>query len=338
VTGRDGARRAGTAVLHVRCPDRVEPEVYRGVLELMSGLSAMVQPLPPTAALADVAGARRYLGTDAPGIAGILRLRVAAHLGISVRIGVGPSITVASTASAQVPARGGVLAVPPGQVAAWLRTLPVDALHGIGPAQTRTLHQYGVRTVAQLAGLPLATVQRVLGGTPGRTAWERARGTDPLPVTPGVLPATASLRHAFAWDHHDGTGVRAALLGLAVRLGLLLRERGQAARALTLTLTLTFAGGDRWERTRRLPEPSAHEDDLRLLAYQLLDEAGLQRARLRGLVLRAENLADGDTVAEQISLDPAREARLAAEDAVDRVRAKFGNTSIGPASVFPQAS
>jgi DNA polymerase-4 len=44
----------------------------------------------------------------------------------------------------------------------------------------------------------------------------------------------------------------------------LLRGCGQAASALTLQLT--FAGGGRWEKTRRLPKPSAHDDDLRTLS------------------------------------------------------------------------
>ncbi|MYT24502.1 hypothetical protein GTW69_30190, partial [Streptomyces sp. SID7760] len=73
------------------------------------------------------------------------------------------------------------------------------------------------------------------------------------------------------------------LLALVVRLGAVLRGRRQAARALSLTLQ--FAGGTRWERTRRLPEASGHDEDLRTAAYRLLDAAGLQRARLTGMVL-----------------------------------------------------
>ncbi|MGW2714807.1 DinB/UmuC family translesion DNA polymerase, partial [Streptomyces sp. NPDC001356] len=130
-----------------------------------------------------------------------------------------------------------------------------------------------------------------------------------------------------------GAVVRAALLDLVVRLGLQLRHRGQAARALTLTLR--FAGGATWEKTRRLPEPSAHEDDLRTLAYQLMDGAGLQRARLTGIVLKGEDLIDAGQVAEQISFDGARESRLVAEQTMDRIRDKFGPDSIGPAAVAP---
>ncbi|WP_328826048.1 DinB/UmuC family translesion DNA polymerase [Streptomyces sp. NBC_00252] len=63
-----------------------------------------------------------------------------------------------------------------------------------------------------------------------------------------------------------------ALLGLVVHLGAELRRRGQSARALTLTLS--FADGPAWEKTRRTVEPPAHEDDLRLLTYQVKDAAG----------------------------------------------------------------
>ncbi|MFS4103417.1 hypothetical protein [Streptomyces sp. PD-S100-1] len=42
-------------------------------------------------------------------------------------------------------------------------------------------------------------------------------------------------------------------------------------------------------------------------------------------------------MAQQVSLDHAREARLVAEEAVDRIRDKLGPGVIGPAAVFPRA-
>ncbi|MEV7891373.1 DinB/UmuC family translesion DNA polymerase [Streptomyces sp. NPDC002817] len=198
------------------------------------------------------------------------------------------------------------------------------------------LRDHGIHCVGLLAAVPPATVHRLLGGRAGRIAADRARGIDPRPVIPRTLPAAATVRCSF--DRHvlDGAAVRAALLDLVVRLGTLLRGRAQVARAVTLTLT--FAGGGRWERTRRLVEPSAHDDDLRTLAYQLMDAAGLQRGRLTGLVLKGEDLIGADQAAEQISLDDARETRLVAEATVDEIRDKLGPRVIGPAAVFRRAS
>ncbi|WP_327692406.1 DinB/UmuC family translesion DNA polymerase [Streptomyces sp. NBC_00459] len=145
-----------------------------------------------------------------------------------------------------------------------------------------------------------------------------------------------SVGHRFGRDRLDGAEVRARLLELVVRLGITLRRRGQAARGVTLRLV--FAGDARWEKSRRLREPSAHEDDLRTAAYQLMDAAGLQRGRLRGITLKGEDAVGADAVVEQLSLDPGRDARLITEEAADRVRDKFGPGVIGPAGAFLRVS
>lgn len=334
--GSDRAVAAGATVMHVRCPDRLPEENYREVLEQLADLSPVVQALPPSAALVELKGALRYHGTDARHLGEVLRVRTISRLGVDVRVGIGPSITVAATASAQVEAPGGVLAIDPDRAAAWLATLPVEALYGIGPRQAAVLCDYGVHSVGLLAAIPPATVQRLLGGRAGRTAADRARGIDPRPVVPRALPASATVRTAFPRHTLDGAEVRSGLLDTVVRLALLLRRRGQAARALTLTLK--FAGGSTWAKTRRLAEPSHHDDDLRTVAYQLMDAAGLQRGRLTGLMLKGEDLLDADQVAQQISLDTARESRLVAEAAIDRVRDKYGPDVIGPAAAFRHAS
>ncbi|MGP4052963.1 DNA polymerase Y family protein [Streptomyces sp. 2A115] len=325
-----------SSVMHVRCPDRLPEDTFRQVLEQLAELSPVVQALPPSAALVELKGALRYHGVDARRLGEVLRVRLISRLGVDVRVGIGPTVTVAATASAQIGAPGGVLAIAPDQVTGWLGALPVEALHGIGPRQARALREYGVHCVGLLAAIPPATVQRLLGGRAGRTAAERARGIDPRPVTPRTLPASLAVRHTFARHTLDGAAARAALLELVATLGRRLRQRGQVARALTLMLR--FAGGTAWEKTRRLPEASAHDDDLRTLAYRLIDAAGLQRGRLTGLVLKGEDLVDADQVAQQISLDQARENRLVAEAVSDRIREKFGPGAIRPAATLLHVS
>jgi hypothetical protein len=131
-----------------------------------------------------------------------------------------------------------------------------------------------------------------------------ARSIDPRPVVPLTLPVSATIRTAFPRHTLDGAEVRATRLDTVVRLALLLRRRGQGARALTLTPR--FAGGSTWTKTRRLAEPSHHDDDLCTVAYRLMDAAGLQRGRLTGLTLIGEDLIDAGQVAQQISLDTPR--------------------------------
>ncbi|MEU6325511.1 hypothetical protein [Streptomyces sp. NPDC047009] len=69
-----------------------------------------------------------------------------------------------------------------------------------------------------------------------------------------------------------------------------------------------------------------------------MDATGLQRGRLTRLVLKGEDLIDASQLAQQVSLDNAREDRLAAEAAMDRIRAKYGPGAIGPTAAFRRAS
>lgn len=236
-------------VMHVRCPDRLPERLYRLVLEQLAELSPVVQALPPTAALVELKGALRYhgVGADMDHLGQMLRVRTLTRYGTDLRIGIGPTISVAATASAQVPEPGGVLVVAPDQAAEWLAGLPVQALHDIAPRQAGVLHDYGIHTVGLLAAVPAQTVQRLLGGHAGRLARDRARGTGPRPVVPRSLPASASVSYSFARHTLDGPDVRAALLRLVVQLARVLRRRRQVPQALTLT----FAGTGRWSRTHR---------------------------------------------------------------------------------------
>ncbi|MFI1036073.1 hypothetical protein [Streptomyces sp. NPDC020951] len=85
-----GARRVST-VMHVRCPHGVPEDVYRQVLELLADLSAVVQALPPAAALVELKGALRYHGVDGRRLGETARLRSVARLGVDLKIGIAPT-------------------------------------------------------------------------------------------------------------------------------------------------------------------------------------------------------------------------------------------------------
>ncbi|TXS52749.1 hypothetical protein [Streptomyces sp. t39] len=325
------------ALLHVRWPREVDPGRCQQVIDLAQDVTPVVQVLPPTALIADVTGSLRYHNRGPGEVARMLRTRVLAHAGVPLLVGVGPSWSVAAMASRAAAAEnGGVLVVAPHEVTGWLHPLPVGRLDGIGPAQEHTLTSYGIHTIGLLAHLPEATVQRVVGGRAGRELRERARGVDHRKVVATDLPRSTSAQRRLPTDTLAPELLRSVLLSLAVELGERVRGRRQAARGLTLTVT--FAGGNQIQRSRRLPlGASAHTDDLRDLGYDLLASLGLQRARVRGLALRCDDLVDASAVAEQLSFEPERAHRLSAEKAVDQLNKRFGPRTAGPAATYRHA-
>ncbi|MCT2588927.1 hypothetical protein LHJ74_03080 [Streptomyces sp. N2-109] len=310
---------------------------YPQLLELLGDITPVVQALPPDAALLDVRGALRYFGRDAAGLAALIRLRTLALHGVDCTVGVAANPLLARMAAYDGPP-GQVRCVPAGEgeAAAFLAEKPAAALYGVGPATARTLCAYGLDTVGRIAAARLGTLQRILGAATGRQVQERARGVDPSSVTPSAPARSLSREYRFGRDELDAGLRRRALLTLADELGFRMRTEERVARVLTLTVRC--ADRSTLTRTRRLDEPTAHTPALTAAAYALHDALGLQRARVRAVVLRAEELTAAELAAHQLSLDPREENARRAEAAADRARLRFGSTAAHPAGQLDDAA
>ncbi|MBW1602216.1 hypothetical protein JJV70_08845 [Streptomyces sp. JJ66] len=318
------------AVLYVHFGAGLTEERYPRLLDLLADITPVVQALPPDAALADVRGALRYFGRTAPELAELIRVRALAHYDVLCTVGAGGNPLLARMAAQSGPP-GQVRSVPgePAAVTAFLHPKPVAALYGVGPATAQTLGTYGLDTVGRVAAAPPATLQRILGAAPARRLLARARGEDATPVVPSAPARSAAAEHRFGRDELDASQRRRALLTLADGLGYRMRRDAQVARALTLTVR--YADRSTTTRTRALPEPTAHTAALTALAYALHDALGLQRARVRALTLRADDLTAADLASRQLSLDPREEKARRAEAAADRARNRFGAGAAHPA-------
>ncbi|MFG2494408.1 helix-hairpin-helix domain-containing protein [Streptomyces caniferus] len=332
-------RRPG--LLHVRFRTVDDTPVSAGAFEqllrLLAQFTPVIEALPPDAALADVRGALRYFDRDAAGIAELVRLRALAWHGVRCTIGIGANPLLARMA-AQGAAPGEIRSVPehPEAVAAFLDRRPASALHGVGPATARALCAYGLDSVGRIAAAPPATLQRILGAKTGRVVYERAHGIDPTPVTPNAAARSMGAEHRFVHDELDPARRRRALLSLADDLGARMRASGQVARALTLTVR--YADRSTTTRTRRLDGPTAHGPALTGAAYALHAALGLQRARVRSVALRAEDLCRAELAARQLTFDPSDDKAHRIEAAVDRARARFGAGSVRPAATLGRTS
>ncbi|WP_432249958.1 DNA polymerase Y family protein [Streptomyces sanyensis] len=313
-------------ILYARfLPPPMHEAALPALLAVAEDISPVVQALPPDAVLVDAAGAERYFGRGPAGLAALLRVRLLAHCGVDCVIGVGPGPVLARMAAREA-APGAVRVVAEEEAAAFLADKPVAALPGVGAATARTLCGYGLDTVGGVAAAPLGVVQRLLGGRAGREVWERARGIDRSRVVPGALARSMAGERHFPRDELDRAEQRRALLSLAEELGARMRGERQVCRSLTLSVRC--ADRSVTTRSRTLREPSAYSGTLTATAYALHGALGLQRARVRGLALRAEGLMAAERASRQLTFDPADERARLLEAAADRVRARFGPGSV----------
>ncbi|MET3988109.1 hypothetical protein [Streptomyces sp. PvR034] len=310
----------------------LDADTHAGLLALLGALTPVVQPLPPDGALADVRGALRYFGRDAADLAAVIRVRALALYGAECAIGAAGNPMLA-TMAARGAGPGRTLVVPdePAAVREFLAGRPVAALTGVGRGAARTLCSYGLDTVGRVAAAPPATLRRILGPRVGREVHERAHGIDRTPVLPGAAARSLAAERPFDRDELDPVRHRRALLSLAEELGARLRAGDQVCRALSLTVRC--ADRTTLTRTRVLPEATAHSAALTATAYAVHAALGLQRARVRSLSLRAEELTPADRAARQLTFDPEDEKARRLEAVTDRIRARFGPAAIARGSL-----
>lgn len=303
---------------------------YAAAVDLLTGITPHVQAVSPDAVQLDLTSALRYFDLPPYDLVQLAQLRLMALYGIESSAGLAGNRMLA-TMAADASAPGRATCVPAEQAAAWLRPRTVTALPGIGRATATTLNRYGLHTIGQIADVPAATLQRLVGAGLARLLAERAQGHDPRPVTPLEPAAHLVADLALDQDCLDPERHHRAVLGLAHQIGQ--RLRGESQVTGRLTLTVRYADRSATTRTRTLAEPTNHSPALATAALGLLTGLGLQRARVRAFVIRADDLLPADGAPRQLSLGPGDARARAAEKAADRARRRFGQGAVHPAAL-----
>jgi DNA polymerase-4 len=327
-------------------------EVSAELHKVLADVTPMVEPIGLDEAFVDVAGAVRLLGPPAD-IAHGLRRRVHDELHLECAVGIGRSKMIAKLASraakprasrAGLEAGPGVYLVEPADELAFLHGHDVEALWGVGPATAERLHGLGVRTVGDLAALPLDSVVRRLGKASGAHLAALARGDDPDPVNPNRPSKSIGHEETFSQDLVDPHELERHVLRMAESVATMLRGASSSAR--TITVKVKFKDLSLVTRAHTMERPIATGGAIGQVAAALL--AGVDPGEgIRLLGVSASGLTAGSM--DQLSfdlgdgLDEDNPSAVAREQSwsdvtatVDAIRNRFGRGAVGAASMVTE--
>ncbi|HVM09237.1 MAG TPA: DNA polymerase IV [Acidimicrobiales bacterium] len=306
-------------------------EIFRSYTPVVEGISL-------DEAFLDVTGATGLFGGGAQ-IAHDIRRRVWEELGLPCAVGVGPNkllAKLASKAAKPTPSRKGtipgkgVVVIETGSELEFLHPLPVRALWGVGPATQQRLERFGIRTVKDLAELPLDTLVGALGRVSGRHLHDLAWARDDRPVVAEAEAKSIGHEETYARDLHTFEACDLELVRMADAVAARLRKHDLAGR--TITLKVRFHDFHTITRSHTLPTPTATARLIADVAKDLLRQVDPSPG-VRLLGVTASNL--GKPVAEQLTLDETMRPAAAdrAAEAIEEVRRKFGDAAVGPAAL-----
>lgn len=340
-------------------PDR---DLYAG---LSDSIRAQLSPFAPPVDEAQAAtGGARGSGRFSLDLTGVTRTHAdardrAAAAGREVErafrlhptLGIGTTRLVSRVAASVLAPDGELLDVLPGSEVAFLAPLAVRVLPSTRDrAASARLDLLNVRVVREVQALSGEQLLAAFGAA-AKALWREARGLDATPLRVTAPTRVAVAEETLSQETNDRRVLAARLSRLVVEIGVGLRARG--ALAGTVTLSVLYADGREGRARQTLAPPGvAAEHALQAAALSLLDRAVARRVRVRRVRLEAGEAAPHatqldlwDGVGEQPSGRCAcpRSARAAQapsgfsptpslENALDRVRARFGTQSLVPAA------
>ncbi|HZN14299.1 MAG TPA: DNA polymerase IV [Acidimicrobiales bacterium] len=305
-------------------------EASKAVFAVFDDTTPFVEGLSIDEAFLDVGGLRRVSGTPRE-IAVRLRAQVRERVGLPISVGVARTKFLAKVASA-VAKPDGLIVVPPAGELAFLHPLPVERLWGVGPVTARKLHERGIATVGEVAGLAEAGLVSMLGPASGRHIHALAHNRDPRRVQVGRRRGSIGSQRALGWGPKPHGSIEAALTGLVDRVTRRMRAADRVGR--TVVLRFRFEDFSRGTRSHTMPRPTAQTEPILTAARVLLADIG-PLIRQQGITLIGVSVGNlDDDGAVQLTLPFDGHTEWALDAAIDDVREKFGTAAVTRAALL----
>ena len=171
-------------------------DVYRReslrIREIFAAFTQVIEPLSLDEAYLDIS----HLPFDPAAVAFEIRERIFEETGLTASAGIASNKLLAKIAS-DINKPNGQCLVAPGQVSAFMESLPVRKLWGIGGVSAEKLEKRGLLTCGQLQRLSRIDLHGLFGRF-GLELYELCRGIDDRPVQPHRARKSLSTEQTFS--------------------------------------------------------------------------------------------------------------------------------------------
>ena len=227
---------------------------------------------------------------EARTFAAAIRSDVHEQTGLTVSAGVATGKMVAKTASDSCKPDG-LLAIAPGDEAAFLAPLPAARLWGVGPKTAARLQTFGITTIGEIAQLEDAQARAIFGSW-GPSVRDLARGIDTRRIEPERETKSISSETTFEYDVRDERKLIEVLREQALEVAEKLEREGCIAS--TVGVKIKRADFRVFGRQTHLAEPTREARLIYRAAVYCLRRANLAGTPVRLLGLRVASIALGD--------------------------------------------
>jgi len=327
---RSAAKMCPQAIFVNGHPDRYR-ECSEKVHNVLTTFSPQVEMASIDEAYLDMTGTERLHGRPLRATHS-LHERMKAETGLNCSIGIGISRLIAKVSSAKAKPNG-VLWIVPGQEAKVLAPLDVREIPGVGKVTEQNLHGLGIRKVGDLARYDDAFLEEHFGkwglALAGKARGEDAGGWFDNEVGADTDAKSISHEHTYNDDTANQDQLESTLMRLSEMVGRRLREGGLHAR--TIQLKLRYKDFTTITRAHSLVDPTQLDTEIFAQIRSLFRKNWRKGAQVRLLGVHASSFEEQPQQGDLLE-DNRRERWKQALSAADKLRDKFGESSVSLAS------
>jgi len=321
-----------------KCPDAVivpprrsrYKELSIEIMNVLRGFSPLVEPVSIDEAYVDITGCEKLHG-DPEQIARVVKTNIRDAVDLTCSVGVAPVKFIAKIAS-DMEKPDGLTIIRPEQVPAFIESLPLEKVPGVGGKTLNRLGTLGIRTLGDVQKYPESLLSGKLGKF-GIRLMALSAGIDRSKVTPNTAPKSISAEETLSANTRDRKLLGRYIMKQAEEVARQLRRKRVKAR----TVTLKIKHDDFVLVTRRSPlrHPSQTADPIRREAMKLLERYTINR-EIRLIGVGASGLLPAGTPI-QMDLFSGSEAKNKnwekIDQTVDNISRRFGKGVIQRASL-----
>lgn len=314
------------------CPDAVviKPdmakyvEAGRQIRELMRDLTPLVEPLSIDEAFLDLTGTEKlHRASPAESLVRLVQ-KIEKEVGVTASIGLSYNKFLAKVASDLDKPRGFAV-IGQAEAVTFLAGQSVKLMWGVGRQLQKKLQRDGLTHIGDLQRKTEAELVTRYGSIGSRLA-NFSHGIDHRKVDPSSVAKSVSAETTFNDDIASADDLARKLWPLCEKVSRRLKAKEIAGEGVVLKLkTADFR---LVTRSHKLPGPTQLAENLYRTGLPMLQKVADGRTKYRLIGIGVQGLVPA-RFADAIDLaDPDSEKRRKVEQAMDAVRARFGNTAL----------
>lgn len=304
--------------IFIRGNHKLYQQVSRQIMEIFYQYSPDVIQMSIDEAFIDITGTERIYGSPEE-LALNLKNQVHKYTGLTVSVGISSSMYVAKIASGYKKPDG-LTIIPDGQEEAFMLSLSLEKVWGLGKASQKRIKQAGFKSCRQIYECPLKLLISIFGENMGQFLFNALRGNKEMLFGTEAKNHSISTETTFEEDLTERYVIDSALMELSQNV--LYRMRCEKVRSRTIAVKIRYDDFTTVSVQETFELPVLNEDDLFEKAKRLFQKKYIPGRGIRLLGIAAEKVEGIDSPMQKDFFNEKNEKKARLEEAIFNLKKK----------------